>query len=92
MRIITTKVAASECGISERLVRRLLKNYGMETEKIGCAIILSEAQLDILKKRNTKRGNPGHLHGLLDGHAHAPSLTPRRHKKIAKTNSSSSRA
>ncbi len=56
MKINTTQAVADSLGISPRRVRKLIAEMGIPTERIGKAIVLSDAQVRMLGKRKTERG------------------------------------
>jgi hypothetical protein len=53
---ITTAEAAAALNITERRVRQLAAELGIEPERIGKAIFFSPADIKLMKKRKTQRG------------------------------------
>lgn len=55
--IYTTEEAAAELGLAARRVRELAVSTGSGTRK-GAAWLFSDADLDRMRARNTRRGRP----------------------------------
>jgi hypothetical protein len=54
--IITSAVAATKLGVSERRIQQLIKELNIEPQRIGKTAILSEAQVKMIANRKTTPG------------------------------------
>ena len=56
MRIKTPETVGDALGITPQRVRQILRELGIEPQRIGKAIVLSDSDVLKIERRNTQRG------------------------------------
>lgn len=59
MKINTTAEVARELGISEQRVRQLVRELSLTPQRIGKAIVLSDAEIEAMRQRPIKQRRAG---------------------------------